>query len=297
MNLVIITGMSGAGKSATLKFYEDFGYYCVDNLPPQLIGNFIEICKNNNEIQNIAIGIDVRGGTLFDELILALEEVDKNVQDEELSSKVIFMDCNNEILVKRFKETRRAHPLSKNLSIIDCILKERKVLAKIRKVAKEQGYIIDTTKLLTRELKSTLAKILNEEKKEFNSLVVSINSFGFKFGIPSDSDLVFDVRFMPNPFYLDDLKEKTGNDQEVRDYVMSFEESQKFLTKLKDMIEFLIPNYVKEGKNLLVVNIGCTGGKHRSVTIANELFEHLLQADGNYRVVLNHLNIQHKVLK
>ncbi len=297
MNLVIITGMSGAGKSASLKFYEDFGYYCVDNLPPQLISNFIDISKNNSEIENVAIGIDIRGGMLFNELSTALKKLEEDDNEDKVNFKIIFMDCNDEALVKRFKETRRAHPLSKNLSIFDCIAEERKILADIREYANTKGYIIDTTKLLNRELKETLTNILNNEKKEFNNLVVSINSFGFKFGIPLDSDLVFDVRFMPNPFYIDELKKKTGQDKEVRDYVMSFDESKTFLDKLKDMIEFLIPNYIKEGKNLLVVNIGCTGGKHRSVTIANELYEHLLHSDGDYRLVLNHINIKHEVRK
>ncbi len=293
MNVAIITGMSGAGKSATLKFYEDFGYYCVDNLPPELLGSFIEICKNNVEIDNVAIGIDARGGTLFEELDNSLKYLD----DEELSSKIIFMDCSDEVLVKRFKETRRSHPLSKDLSIPEAIAKEREILKKIREIAKEKGHILNTAKLLNRDLKEALASILTEERKEFTNLVVSINSFGFKFGIPMDSDLVFDVRFMPNPFYIDELKEKTGNDQEVRDYVMSFEESQTFLEKLKDMVEFLIPNYIKEGKNLIVINIGCTGGKHRSVTIANELYEYLVEKNGNYKAVCKHINIQQKVNK
>ncbi len=293
MNLTIITGMSGAGKSAALKFYEDFGYYCVDNLPPELLGNFIDICKNNNEINNIAIGIDVRGGKLFDQLDKALIYL----EDKEIISKIIFMDCSDEVLVKRFKETRRSHPLNKNLSITEAIEKEREMLLSIRNIAGKKGHIINTAKLLNRDLKETLTNILNQDSTEFNNLVVSINSFGFKFGIPMDSDLVFDVRFMPNPFYIDELKEKTGNDKEVREYVMSFEESQVFLEKLKDMVEFLIPNYIKEGKNLIVINIGCTGGKHRSVTIANELYEHLTKIKCNYNVVLNHINVQQKANK
>ncbi|MFV0440060.1 MAG: RNase adapter RapZ [Lachnospirales bacterium] len=290
MNLCIVTGMSGAGKSAALNFFEDFGYYCVDNLPPQLIKNFIDICDDNNEIENVAIGIDIRGGKLFNDLISALDEL----TSIEIKYKIIFLECSDNALVKRFKETRRNHPLSKTKSISECIANEREILKTIRDLAKETGYIVDTTKLLNRDLKSTLTKILDNEAKAYDNIVISINSFGFKFGIPTDSDLVFDVRFIPNPFYIASLKEKTGNDQEVFDYVMSFNESQEFLKKLEDMVEFLIPKYIKEGKNLLVVNIGCTGGKHRSVTIARGLYDYLNTLDENYNIVLKHINIEHK---
>ncbi len=290
MNIVFVTGMSGAGKSATLKFYEDFGYYCIDNLPPQLITNFIEICNDNSEILNVAIGIDVRGGKLFNDLMEAIESI-----GESIKFKVLFLDCSDDVLIKRFKETRRAHPLgNKEGGISESLAKERDILKLIREMAEKSGYIIDTTKMLNRDLKEALSNLLEDEAHSYNNLVVSINSFGFKFGIPSDSDLVFDVRFIPNPFYIPELKEKTGEDTEVQDYVMSFEESIIFLDKLKDMVEFLIPYYIKEGKNLLVINIGCTGGKHRSVTIANELFKHLQKAKGKYKLVLNHINIQHK---
>ncbi len=290
MNIVFVTGMSGAGKSATLKFYEDFGYYCIDNLPPQLITNFIEICKDNSEIINVAIGIDVRGGKLFNDLMEAMSSIDDSTK-----YKVLFLDCSDDELIKRFKETRRTHPLgNKEGGIREALEKEREILKLIRERAEKSGYIVDTSKMLNRDLKESLANLIEDEAHSYNNLVVSINSFGFKFGIPSDSDLVFDVRFIPNPFYIPELKEKTGEDQEVQDYVMSFEESIVFLDKLKDMVEFLIPYYIKEGKNLLVINIGCTGGKHRSVTIANELFKHLQKSKGKYNLILNHINIQHK---
>ncbi|MFV0519641.1 MAG: RNase adapter RapZ [Lachnospirales bacterium] len=289
MNIVIVTGMSGAGKSATLKFFEDFGYYCIDNLPPLLITNFLEVCKDNSEIINVAIGVDVRGGKLFNDFLEAIKLIQK---DEKF--KVLFLESSDDVLIKRFKESRRAHPLGKEGSIKDLIHKEREILKQIKQMAEVSGYIIDTSKLLNRDLKEYLASILEDEANSFNNLVVSINSFGFKFGIPQDSDLVFDVRFIPNPFYVQDLKEKTGQDVEVQEYVMSFDESVVFLNKLKDMVEFLIPYYIKEGKNLLVINIGCTGGKHRSVTIANKLYEYLHKTRGKYNLVLNHINIQHK---
>lgn len=283
ISFVIVTGMSGAGKSATLNFFEDLGYFCVDNLPPTLIEKFAEICfSKSSGITKVALGIDIRGGKLFDDLFLYLDDLKENDYDFE----ILFLDCKDEVLLKRYKETRRLHPLSKNDSIIDGILKEREIVSS----AKERAtYVIDTSYLLTRELKAKLVDIF-VDKKDFKSIVVTILSFGFKYGIPLEADLVFDVRFLPNPFYIPELKHKTGNDTDVQDYVMSFEQSHMFLEKLDDMISFLIPNYIEEGKNSLVIAIGCTGGKHRSVTLANKLYE-LMEGRGDYSTFIKHIHI------
>lgn len=267
MKIVIVTGMSGAGKSTVLKFLEDVDYFCVDNMPPSLIPKFVELCAmQGNDIENIAFGIDIRGGRHFGELLGVLTDI-----RSEVDCKVLFMDCSDEVLLKRYKETRRAHPLAKGERIITGIMRERDLLYEVKKRA---DLIIDTSHLLTRHLRSQLSEIFLENKG-FESLVITVLSFGFKYGIPSDADLVFDVRFIPNPFYIPELKPLTGNDVAVRDYVMEQPESEEFLKKLEDMCNFLIPNYVKEGKNQLVIGIGCTGGKHRSVTLANELYAKL----------------------
>lgn len=265
MECIIITGMSGAGKTTTLKIFEDMGYFCVDNLPISLIPKFIELCdKPNSEIKRVALGIDIRGGKIFQDFFNYISKMGNNT----VSFKILFLDCLDKIILKRYKETRRNHPLSMEDRLINGILKERKILADIKK---NSDYIIDTSYLLTRELKLKINDIFIKNQN-FESIIINIVSFGFKYGVPSDIDLVFDVRFLPNPFYIDDLKLKTGNDKPVNDYVMKFEESKIFLDKLIDMVKFLIPNYIKEGKNRLVIGIGCTGGKHRSVTLANQLF-------------------------
>ncbi len=283
MELVIVTGMSGAGKSATLKFLEDFDYYCVDNLPPELILSFTNIClRDENNIEKIAIGIDIRGGRFFKDIEKALKELDK----EKINVKVIYLEASNDVLLRRFKETRRKHPMSGSADLLEDIQKERETLELLKN---HSTYIIDTSNILVRELKEIISEILIDNK-EFNSLMISVNSFGFKYGIPKDSDLVFDVRFIPNPFYEKDLRPLTGNDIEVQEYVMNNKVSVDFLDKLYDMVDFLIPNYVKEGKNLLVINIGCTGGKHRSVTLANKLYEKLLLQGHN--VVVKHGDIE-----
>ena len=264
MRFVIVTGMSGAGKTSVLKFLEDINFFCVDNLPPALLPKFAELCyEQEGEIERVAMGIDIRGGRLFNDLF----EVLSDLQSKGYEYEILFLDASDEVLIKRYKETRRSHPLSRNGSIQEGILKEREIL---RNVKTKATYIIDTSQALTRQLKEQINGIFVENKKHEN-LVITIQSFGFKYGIPTDSDLVFDVRFLPNPFYISELKELTGNDEPVSSYVMQFEESQIFLNKLVDMVEFLIPLYIKEGKNNLVISIGCTGGKHRSVTFAETL--------------------------
>lgn len=280
MRFVIVTGMSGGGKLTAMKMLEDAGYYCVDNLPVPLIDKFVElIVTPNSEISKVALGLDIRADQNFEDAEKILERIKKNGYEYEL----VFMEATDEVLIKRYKESRRVHPLANGGSVEDGIKRERRILKKIKKKA---NYIFDTSNLLTRVLKEEMNKIfvLNEE---YNSLMIRIVSFGFKYGIPADADLIFDVRFLPNPFYIEELKNLTGNNKPVQDYVMSFPEAGDFLGKLTDMLQFLIPNYVKEGKHQLVIGIGCTGGKHRSVTLANEL--HLrLKDKGKYGLTISH---------
>ena len=276
MKFVIVTGMSGAGKTTVLKFLEDINYFCADNLPPAPLLKFAELFEQGTEIDKVALGIDIRGGKLFEDFFQGLSQLTENGYDYE----ILFLDASDECLIKRFKETRRSHPLSKGGSIAEGIQKERAILEQVKKRA---DYIIDTSNILTRELKEKINDIFVLHEA-FDSLMITVGSFGFKYGIPIDSDLVFDVRFLPNPFYIPELKELTGNDAPVNDYVMGFEESRVFLNKLLDLLEFLIPKYIKEGKNSLVISIGCTGGKHRSVTIANQLYLALKQKGHSVRL-------------
>ncbi len=267
MRFVVVTGLSGAGKSTTLNFLEDAGYYCVDNLPVQLISEFAKLLNENDEIERAALGIDVRTGASFDELESALEKIGEMGIDYE----ILFLESDDAVLVKRYKETRRVHPLSNGDRIEAGIERERIKLSNIKKRA---GHIIDTSRMLTRELKAEIDRIFVSDL-EFKNLYVTILSFGFKYGIPSDADLVFDVRFLPNPYYHDELRPLSGKDKPVADFVMGFDEAHMFLDKLEDMLSFLIPNYIAEGKNQLVVAIGCTGGKHRSITLAEALYERM----------------------
>ena len=284
MRLVILTGMSGAGKSTALKMKEDIGFYCVDNLPIPLIETFEELSETSGEeLQKFAIGIDIRSGHSLSELhgILArLEEKGK-------APEILFLDAEDSVLVKRYKETRRNHPLSGKERVETGIAAERERLTFLRK---RSDYIIDTSRLLTRELRAELDKIFVNQQ-EYQNLFITILSFGFKYGIPADSDLVFDVRFLPNPYYVEELRVKSGNDKEIQDYVLQFEEAHVFLEKLTDMVNFLIPNYIVEGKNQLVIGIGCTGGKHRSVTLANELYKNLCSRR-EYGLKMEHRDIE-----
>ena len=269
MRFVIVTGMSGAGKSQALKVFEDFGYYCVDNLPMELLISFAGLMKSGRAgKENVALGVDVRSGESFKMLECILESEDF----QRVSYEILYLDASDECLIKRFKETRRTHPLDVSSGGLEAgIRTERELLSFLRKQA---TYVIDTSHLLTRDLRKELSSIFIHEK-DFKNLNITIMSFGFKYGIPTEADLVLDVRFLPNPFYIEDLKPLTGNDDPVKDYVMSFDVTKQFLDKLSDMMNFLIPNYILEGKNQLVIAIGCTGGRHRSVTIANELFKRL----------------------
>ncbi len=262
MRFVIVTGMSGAGKSSTLKMLEDAGYFCVDNLPIQLIKKFARLIMQGSQ-NRVALGIDIRSGQALKEM----ETILRDMKNSEIPYEILFLDCSPEVLIKRYKETRRNHPLSAGGRVEKGIAMERERLAFLRKNA---DVIIDTTHLLVRDLKLQINKIyLNDEK--FSNFFITILSFGFKYGIPTDADLVFDVRFLPNPFYIPELKNKTGKDKEVSEFVMEAEAATQFLNKLEDMLKFLIPHYITEGKNQLVIGVGCTGGKHRSVTLAKEL--------------------------
>lgn len=284
MRFVIVTGMSGAGKSVALKILEDFGYYCVDNLPISLIRKFAELLYLPvQENQKAALGVDIRSGHALKEL----KEVLAKMKAIGWRYEILFLDASDEVLVKRYKETRRNHPLAAGGRINQGIDIERNEVGFLKESA---DYIIDTSNMLTRELKHELERIF-VRNKEYKSLYVTILSFGFKYGIPSDSDLVFDVRFLPNPYYISELKYKTGNDSEVQDYVMQNGLAGEFLDKLVDMVEFLMPNYILEGKNQLVISIGCTGGKHRSVTLANKLYKSLKDR-GDYGIKVEHRDIE-----
>lgn len=279
MNFLIVTGMSGAGKSSVKKFLEDIGYYCIDNMPPALMLPFAQVCSRSDiKIDKIAFVTDLRGGNLFNELFQTLDAIKK----AGFTYEILFLDASTKTLVHRYKETRRTHPLSDGDTITDGINKERMLLSDVRKIADN---IIDTTSLSPSQLREELCSIYSKGNK-YKGIVIDIISFGFKNGIPMDVDLVFDVRFLPNPFYIDELKHKSGLDREVRDYVTSFPQTIEFEKKLQDMISFLIPYYIEEGKNQLIISIGCTGGKHRSVTIAERLGEFLKSK--NYRTVIEH---------
>ncbi len=282
MRFVIITGMSGAGKSSVLKMLEDNGYFCVDNLPVPLILKFAELSNADEHRRKIALGIDIRSGSGLENMDAILEQMKEHGYEYE----ILFLDAGDDVLIKRFKETRRAHPLAQQGRVDEGIAEERKRLDFIRN---NSDYIIDTSTLLIRDLRMKIEDIFVKNKK-FKNLFVTVLSFGFKYGIPVDADLVFDVRFMPNPYYVEELKHKTGNEKEVQDYVMNSDVSREFIKKLDDMIRFLIPNYVKEGKNQLLIGIGCTGGKHRSVTVANELYQKLSK-DENLGIKVAHRDI------
>lgn len=288
MRFVMVTGMSGAGKSSVLKMLEDMGYFCVDNLPIQLIPKFSQLAVESiSTIDKVALGVDIRSGQNLEQL----GDLLINFEENNLPYEVLFLDANTEVLVKRYKETRRTHPLAREGRVDKGIELERERLKFLKKRA---NYIIDTSMLLIRELKAEIDKIFLEDG-EYQNFIVTVLSFGFKYGIPADSDLVFDVRFLPNPYYIPELKPQTGNDQPVYDYVMQAPQAVEFLEKLEDMLTFLIPNYIIEGKNQLVISIGCTGGKHRSVTLANAITKQLKKL--SYGVKVEHRDIEKDALR
>lgn len=283
MDLKIITGLSGAGKSTVLKSLEDLGYYCIDNLPPALMHQFVLMCENMAEpIEKIAIGIDVRGRHFFDDLSEHLTALKSNYP----GCQVVFLDASDKALIDRFKETRRTHPLNPDGSLIDGINLERE---KMRRLKESADIVMDTSHMNARSLGQAI-------KQQFSMTVqmrhvsLTFQSFGFKKGIPLDSDLVFDVRFLPNPYYDEVLRPLTGNDTVIQDYVFQWEETQTFYHKLRDMLDFLIPEYGREGKNQVIVSIGCTGGRHRSVSIANRLAKDYQELQ--YITTVNHRDIK-----
>lgn len=284
MRIVIVTGISGAGKSTALKMLEDVGYFCVDNLPVPLLPKFMEmLILPGSEYNKVALGIDIRSSQKLGEL----QEILRQLREKEIKFEILFLDASDASLIKRYKETRRSHPLAGEGRVDKGIDEERKRLVFLKQQA---DYIIDTSHMLTRELRGEILKIF-VENKNYKNLYVTILSFGFKYGIPGDADLVFDVRFLPNPYYIPELRPMSGNDAPVRDYVMNSPTARVFLDKLTDMVQFLIPNYVAEGKHQLVIAIGCTGGKHRSVTLANALYYALEQEEG-YGLKIEHRDIE-----
>ena len=282
MEFVLITGMSGAGKSQAMKVMEDMGYYCMDNLPPALLSKFAELTyKSTKEIKKVAVVVDIRGGEFFETLFQGLEQLTQLG----IGFKILFLDSSSDTLIKRYKELRRPHPLNPEGNLIDGIEAERDVLEQVKSRA---DYIIDTSKLNLGMLKEEMTKIF-VQGEEASKLSVSVTSFGFKHGILLDGDVVFDVRFLPNPFYVPELKELSGKDQTVRDFVFNWPQTKIFVEKTMDILEFLIPYYILEGKTQLVIGIGCTGGKHRSVAISEEICE-LLKNTG-HRAVVDHRDI------
>jgi len=268
MELIIITGMSGAGKTVALKSLEDRGYYCVDNIPVFLIPQFAQLGLRNQDIHAFAIGVDTRVGKDLERI----SEVYDQLDNANIRYKTIFLDASDSVLIKRYKETRRSHPLARDGRIEDGIELERKELTWLKDKA---DFVIDTTNLLTKDLRVQLFEIISGKKHHYQNLVVTVMSFGFKNGLPDDADLIFDVRFLPNPFYEELLKEKTGLDPEVSGYCLDNGAGKEFLEHLYQMFDFLIPQYILEGKNQLIIGIGCTGGRHRSVAVAEALSGHL----------------------
>lgn len=284
MQLLIITGMSGSGKSCVMDVMEDIGYYCIDNIPPKLISRFVDICrKSDSGINKIAVAVDIRTGDMFAEIFHSWQLLREN---DHLDVKVLFIEASDEVLIKRYKETRRRHPLDEkfNGSLHDAIRYERMQLSQLREIA---DYYIETSELTSGQLKEQVKETFLNRSSD--SLSIKVMSFGFKYGVSTESDLVFDVRCLPNPYYVESLRNHTGCDECVRDYVMSFEQSRELFDKLKNLIDYLLPLYVHEGKSQLVIAFGCTGGKHRSITFAELMAHHL--SENNYKVQKYHRDI------
>lgn len=283
--ILIVTGMSGAGKTVCLKHLEDFGFNCIDNLPIGLMNSFLELLLSSRENeQRTALGIDSRNGKELSELGKIIENWR---EEKKVHFRILFLDASDEVLIQRYKESRRSHPLAKEGRIQDGITKEREKMAFLRKKA---DLIIDTSRLLTKNLRQQLKEIVQEEKK-YQNLQLSILSFGFKYGMPEDLDLLFDLRFLPNPYYDPDLRTHTGEEKAVQDFVFQDGNAQIFLDKLVDLFQFLLPLYVAEGKNQLVLGLACTGGKHRSVTMAEKLYQSLKDT-ADYGIALEHRDIR-----
>jgi UPF0042 nucleotide-binding protein len=272
---LIITGLSGSGKTVVSRFLEDFGYYCIDNLPAKLIPNFIELWKRKEvEIEKVALVIDIREAGFETEFLEILNKIRKDVMPW-----LIFLEASDETLLKRYSESRRPHPLKSKKSVLESIQLERERLAEIKRLADE---VEDTSDINIAQLREILNRRFLKKKNE--KLQIRIISFGYKYGIPLESDLLFDTRFLPNPFYVNELRDKTGKDKEVKEYVLEEKETKKYLHELKRFVDYLLPKFVKEGKSHLTISTGCTGGKHRSVIIAEELKSHLKTKDSSVRI-------------
>lgn len=282
--LVIITGMSGAGKTVAVRSFEDLGYYCVDNLPPELLMTFLALMKDSEKkISRIAVVMDLRGREFFDSLI---ETLDALLEEEDLLARILFLDSDDATLVRRYKESRRSHPLAPQGLPLEGIQLERELLSELKGRAKT---VVNTSSLKPRELREHIAQEFDNQSSPAFS--VNVMSFGFKHGIPIDADLVFDVRFLKNPYYVEELRHKTGLQTEVSSYVLATDETQQLIAKLTDLFAFMIPQYRNEGKSQLVIAFGCTGGQHRSVTLA-EYFGKLLTK--NNPVIITHRDINHR---
>lgn len=284
MQLLIVTGMSGSGKSCVMDVMEDIGYYCIDNIPPKLIPRFVDLCRHSESgLNNIAVAVDIRSGDMFAEIFRSWQ----SLKDEaDLEAKILYIEASDEVLIKRYKETRRKHPLDErfNGNLHQAIKYEWEQLSQLREIA---DYYIETSNLSANQLKDQVKELFLDRRSD--SLTIKVMSFGFKYGVSTESDLIFDVRCLPNPFYIENLRNHTGCDQCVRDYVMSFDQSQKLFEKLKDLIDFLLPLYISEGKSQLVIAFGCTGGKHRSITFAELMSKYL--RDKEYKVQKYHRDI------
>ncbi|SDF68700.1 RNase adapter RapZ [Sporolituus thermophilus] len=288
LRLVIITGMSGAGKSQVARAMEDLGYFCVDNLPPALIPKFAELCAQSaGRVRKIALVVDIRGGEFFDTLVQVLEDMEK----QGFFYEILFLEAADETLIRRYKETRRRHPMAPHGRISEGISRERDRLEHIRGRA---THIIDTSDLSTAQLKDKIADLFAGER-EFERMTITVVSFGFKYGIPLDADMVFDVRFLPNPFYVESLRKKSGETPEVGEYIWKWPITQQFMEKLGGLVDFLVPNYIKEGKSQLIIAVGCTGGLHRSVFVANKIYEGL--RNKGYKVNVEHRDIKHNIVE
>ena len=278
----IVTGMSGSGKTRVIRFLEDMGFFCVDNMPPMLIPTFGELLSGSGKFENVAIVVDIRVG----EMISELEEQVNALRNKDFDVKLLFLNASDETLVHRYKETRRMHPIENSDGLLASIKEERDLLSSL---LNEADSVIDTTNLTPMALFTKL-KNLYRERTNKKYITINVLAFGFKHGLPLDCDLAYDVRCFPNPFYIDELKHKTGMDKEVRDYVMSFPSAVEFMEKLKEMIKFLMPLYIEEGKTTLTIGIGCTGGKHRSITMALELTKFLSELDYNANLICRDIN-------
>lgn len=286
VRLVIITGMSGAGKTQVVRAMEDLGYFCVDNLPPMLIPKFAELCAQSaGRVNKIGLVVDIRGREFFDTLVQTLEELEKQGHRYEM----LFLEASDETLIRRYKESRRRHPMAPHGRISEGIARERERVDHVRGRATK---IIDTSELATADLRSKITALFTSEH-EYQRMNITVVSFGFKYGIPLDADMVFDVRFLPNPFYVESLRRKSGEVAEVGEYIWKWPITQQFMEKVVDFVDFLVPNYIKEGKSQLIIAIGCTGGMHRSVFVAGKIYESI--KNKGYKVNLDHRDIQKNV--